>query len=98
MVHCLFTLFFLHTFAHIFLLDKVLYPQDPASNFSETQAVRTVPLGRHATRCPIQTMAQFGIYTFKRQRMCVCVSNPVSKDTTLVLVLTYPTNLPTTVQ
>ena len=28
----------------------------------------------------------------------VCVSNPVSKDTTLVLVLTYPTNLSTTVQ
>ena len=30
--------------------------------------------------------------------LCVCVSTPVSKDTTLVLFLTYPTSLPTTVQ
>ena len=32
--------------------------------------------------------------------VCVCVSNPVSKDTTLVLVLvlTYPTNFSTIVQ
>ena len=30
--------------------------------------------------------------------VCVCVSNPVSKGTTLVLVLPYPTNLPTIVQ
>ena len=30
--------------------------------------------------------------------VCVCVSTPVSKDTTLVLVLTYPTTFSTTVQ
>ena len=38
------------------------------------------------------------LYVQTAKNVCVCVSNPVSKDTTLVLVLTYPTNLPTTVQ